>query len=552
MEPPAAASGADYETLGLDEHIRKKSMWAGSLKKTKSTDLWGLAPAPEGPRLERIAGDHTPALLKIIDEGLVNASDHFKEHERAKGRGRRVTRIALTYDAETGRVAIENDGPGIPIELNAKASADLGRDVYVPEVAFTIPLSGRNMRKAPDSVKGGVNGLGAKLMNMHSAEFTLRTVSGGKVYLQAFRDRMRTIAPPEIFGARTKRAKALGLAGAAPQTRVEFLPAYAELDYGPGGPTPRERGEIEAWCRWRMHLLAAYVGGAVEVLFNGEPCRTPTAESLAALAGAGPIVALAAKAKAPPYRAHPWSVAVGLAPPGGKAPRLISVINGVRTARGGHAAHVKELIRARVAGAFKKLKKAPPTQGAVFQQVVLVIVGALPGAEWGGQRKNELQASAGALAHYALPPADLRRAAELVTGHLLRGAEKAVRRKKRRVEADKYTRARRAGTKDAGACRLLLGEGDSAIALLRAILSKGKATGGPSFARYGIFSLGGVIMNARKQVTPVPARGGGRPSSGAASSGRTRSSRPSSRSWASTSPAGTRRRRSGPASGTGA
>jgi DNA gyrase/topoisomerase IV subunit B len=521
----------------MEESARTKGMWAGALEPTKIAGLQGAYPREAaksaaggggGPQYELrgIPREHTPALLKIIDEGLVNASDHAQEHAEGP-RARRVTRISLTFDPVAGRVVIENDGPGIPVAVHAGASTKEGRPVYVPEVAFAVFLAGRNMEKAPDSVKGGINGIGAKLINAHSAAFTVETVAGGQYYRQAFSGRLARRDAPTIFGLRTAEGRRLSEAQRRPHTRITFVPAYAELGYAPGEGGPlaaAAAADLDAWCRWRMFLLAAYVGPEVAATYNGVRCPTTTARSLAELLVADAPEALilecSARAPRPPYKAHPWRLAVAV-DPGGRRFRHVSVINGVVCAAGSHIRHLKKLLAAaigaklaRVAkggGAAKKKKKGLGAAEAC-RQLVLVAVGALPGADWGGQRKDELQVAEARLRPYSLAtPAEVERLAQAAAEQLLLGSEKGLRGRKRRVQADKYTGARRAGTRDSGRCSLLAAEGDSAIALLRAGLTLGprKNPGGPTFEHYGVVSLGGVIMNARKKVARVPAAGGG-------------------------------------------
>ena len=254
-------SSAGYQIFSLAESARVKGMWAGALERACIPGLSGVYPAESGaaPRYEirEIRRDHTPALLKIIDEGVVNAADHKKEHERGPPAGR-VSRISLEFTPANGEFVIENDGPGIPIILHEEATAAAGYDVFVPEVAFAMFLAGRNMDKPPDSVKGGVNGIGAKLINVHSSLFTVETVAADSdgvpvCYAQTFRNRMRVRGVPEISPARAPR----------PHTRIAFIPAYAELGYGadPAGPlAAQDAADLEAWCRWRMFLWAAFVG----------------------------------------------------------------------------------------------------------------------------------------------------------------------------------------------------------------------------------------------------------------------------------------------------
>ena len=538
MSAAKSKGTAGYQIFSLAESARAKGMWAGALERTTIPGLSGVyvleppAPvdgepeAPAGPahEIRDIKRDHTPAILKIIDEGLVNASDHKKEHEGESKAADRVSQISLDFDRATNRFTIENDGPGIPVLVHEEASAGAGRDVYIPEVAFALFLAGKNMEKPPDSVKGGINGIGGKLINVHSGFFAVETVAHDadgvlQVYIQIFRNRMREREEPKIFSTRSAEARKLPLERRRPHTRITFIPAFAELGYalGAGGKLAAEDADdLEAWCRWRMFLLAAYVGPKVRVMFNGVRCPTTSAKALATLAVAGDpeaiILGCTAKAKELPCSAHPWDIAVAVVP-SSKRFSQISVINGVHCAKGSHLTYLKKMLNEAVGAKLQKATKAKDKKSSVTdtcKQVFLITVGALPGADWGGQRKDELQVAEAKLRPYTIAASTLGKIATTIADNLLRATEKGVRGRKKRVEADKYTRARKAGTKESAQCALLAAEGDSAITLLRAGLTLGpkKNPGGPSFEHFGIISLGGVIINALKKITEVETAGG--------------------------------------------
>lgn len=539
---------AGYQLFTLAESARSKGMWAGALEPTlipgltgvycaDAADAAGAADAAAAPsntdnnaasapayEFRPITRAHTPALLKILDEGLVNASDHAVEHKGASKAADRVSRISLSFDRAAGRFVIENDGPGIPVIVHADATAKAGHDVYVPEVAFAMFLAGRNMEKPPDSVKGGINGIGAKLINVHSEEFTVETVGQNAedvlhVYSQTFRDRMRTRGAPSVHSTRSAECRRLyDAARRRPRTSISFVPAYGELGYQLEGTrlSAQDADDIEAWCRWRMFLLAAYVGPKVAVVFNGVRCPTTSAKALAVLAVNGDpdaiIMGCTAKATAKPFSDHPWDIAVAIVPSSRRFNQL-SVINGVHCSKGSHVTFLKktltEAVGAKVAKATQSKTGKKPSVADVCKQVYLVMVGALPGADWGGQRKDTLQVTEAKLRPYKIAAPTLGKIAGSIADRLLQTTEKEVRGRKKRVEADKYTRARKAGTNKSSECALLAAEGDSAITLLRSGLTLGpKNPGGPSFERYGIISLGGVIMNAMKKVSEVETSGG--------------------------------------------
>ena len=251
-------------------------MWMGSQKRVTVPGLLGLdAGDPPTPRtLDR---DHTPALLKLIDEAVVNAADHAKEHGRGPA-SRRVRHIALQCSPASGEIIVENDGPGMPVELSEAETAKLGKPVWIPEIIlgrYGFQAGGRNLVKAAECVKGGTNGVGAKLINFCSERLVLTTTRENKTYRQEYRDRNGWQSDPEVSAAPRGRPEG---------TTLSFIPVYRRLGYspGPGGAAlaAEDAADLLAWMRLRMHLVAAYVGSAVRVTFNGELCAASDAAGL--------------------------------------------------------------------------------------------------------------------------------------------------------------------------------------------------------------------------------------------------------------------------------
>ncbi|QED21716.1 P1192R [African swine fever virus] len=138
-----------FEISDFKEHAKKKSMWAGALNKVTISGLMGVFTEDEDLMALPIHRDHCPALLKIFDEIIVNATDHERAcHNKTK----KVTYIKISFDK--GVFSCENDGPGIPIAKHEQASLIAKRDVYVPEVASCHFLAGTNINKAKDCIKG--------------------------------------------------------------------------------------------------------------------------------------------------------------------------------------------------------------------------------------------------------------------------------------------------------------------------------------------------------------------------------------------------------------
>ena len=445
----------DYEVVTLVQHAKTKGMWAGALSRV-NLPLNGFV----NNQIVSILSPHTPAILKIFDEVVVNALDRAMEFKE-------VTQIRVTF--ENGTFSCFNDGPGFPIR-QVKVE---NRNVYIPELASCYFLAGTNMQKSKQCIKGGTNGVGLKLANVHSKKFTLCTVNNRQKYTQITTDRLQTIHSPIIEPT-----------NAPNHSIIEFTPAYQELGYSL--LTEQDRNELSSWLYLRCIHAAVYVPH-VEVTYNGNKCISSLSE----------LVPLYVPKDSSIYTgtvAPSWRVAAAVSPV--IKHNVLTIINGVVCLKGNHINFVKKQIAAAVTAKIQKLsqdknKKVTTTQAC--KNMFLFIVGTTPGVEWTGQRKDELMIADSILARtYTFPPSWLQKVATTAAEFILRKTKKL---RAPAAPIAKYTRSKEKGVKT----RLLAAEGDSAIAFLREGLTLRES--GPSFEYYGIISLGGVIMNAIKKST---------------------------------------------------
>ena len=104
-----------------------------------------------------------PALLKVFDEILVNASDNRLRHPGS------CNRIDVTIhrgdDSSDPFISIMNNGKSIPIQIHRKEK------MYIPELLFGHLLTGSNFNDDQKRLTGGRHGYGAKLTNVFSKQF---------------------------------------------------------------------------------------------------------------------------------------------------------------------------------------------------------------------------------------------------------------------------------------------------------------------------------------------------------------------------------------------
>lgn len=188
-----------YRKLSEVEHVRARvGMYAGSTSNTDKTIF-----APNNGKFEEQSLTYNPALLKIFDEVISNAVDVYL-------RNKSVRSINVTISPITGELSVEDDGHGIPVEKHPLY------DMMVPEMIFGELRTGSNFDDT-DRMGAGMNGLGAKLTNILSSYFTVRTCDGTKVFTQKFSEGMEKRMNPFIRDAEPTDRKG---------TKITFTPDY--------------------------------------------------------------------------------------------------------------------------------------------------------------------------------------------------------------------------------------------------------------------------------------------------------------------------------------
>ena len=131
---------------------------------------------------------------QLIDELLVNASDAAVSDST-------VRKIVINVNKESGVISILNNGKGIDTSLEETTKK------CVPEVVFGHLLSGTNLESSEkNEFTGGRNGLGAKLANIYSDEFSVKIIDTmqlshpGKavIYEQHWKDNMSKCSDADI------------------------------------------------------------------------------------------------------------------------------------------------------------------------------------------------------------------------------------------------------------------------------------------------------------------------------------------------------------------
>ena len=157
-----------YKKLTHIEHVLlRPHMYIGSTRDSDNK-IYVLS----DNKLELKEKKFKEAILKLFDEAYTNAIDHYTKKNN-------VTDITVNLFTDKPIFSIKNNGTGIKIY-----ETEYG--VWSPELIFSNLLTGGNYDDTNRKGVGGLNGLGIKLLNIFSENFSIETVNNGKIYKQKF------------------------------------------------------------------------------------------------------------------------------------------------------------------------------------------------------------------------------------------------------------------------------------------------------------------------------------------------------------------------------
>ncbi|EGR31961.1 topoisomerase ii beta 180kda, putative [Ichthyophthirius multifiliis] len=229
-----------YQKKTQLEHILlRPDTYVGSVQQ-QTQQLWVLS--KDGQSFENRNITYVPALYKIFDEILVNASDNYQRDKRMK-------KLDVTIDNEKNIISIYNDGASIPVQIHKQYN------VYVSEMIFGQLLTSSNYNDHEKKVTGGRNGYGAKLTNIFSKKFSIETAdSKNKLKLtMTWSKNMQEREEPKI----TKYTE-------ADYTRISFEPDLKRFHM------QKLDDDILDLMKKRVYDMAGIIGGSVRVFLNGK------------------------------------------------------------------------------------------------------------------------------------------------------------------------------------------------------------------------------------------------------------------------------------------
>ncbi|KAL7574957.1 hypothetical protein ACA910_010777 [Epithemia clementina (nom. ined.)] len=436
-----------------------------------------------------------PALVKVFDEILVNASDNRLRHPKS------CTRMDVVVDPGTENrnsiIRVFNDGKGIPVRVHQK------ENMYVPELLFGHLMTGSNFDDTTKRVTGGRHGYGAKLTNIFSKSFTVEVAdcSAKKLYAQTWRDNMSKAGSPSIIPYN----------GRKDFTCISFVPDLERLT-DTRGAAVIEEDDYAMICR-RVLDIAGCAAGQLRVSLNGLDVTVPSFDAYLKLYPSGENMIFQSINKR-------WSVGVGLSTD--SEFESVSFVNGISTDRGGtHVSAITSQITKEIQTAIAKMDEGLPqfvTPQMVKRHLFVAVDSLIENPTFDSQMKEKLTTSAVKFgSSCSLPPMFLSKlvkkainggpgivekiteAAESKQKESLKKVVGKKQSKRQMLAIDKLDDAHLAGSNEGWKCTIILTEGDSAKALAIAGL---EVIGRQHF---GVFPLRGKLLNVRhaslKQLT---------------------------------------------------
>jgi DNA topoisomerase-2 len=510
------------------QHAKNKSMWVGS-KNIQTIEVY--VPVGEIGSIEKFILKKikfAPAWYKIIDEIIVNAIDQWVNYPKL------VSEIRISFNIETGVVTIYNSGPSIGIYETKNLN---GEKMYAPQLIAAEFLSGDNLDEDGDDerITGGTNGAGLKLTNAFSDYLILTTVDTKvkKHYSQTFKDRLNIIEKPII--RKTTSAEKTSF------TQIEFLPSYKVFGYK-NGYTKSIYEDLEKLIITRSYQAAGFTSATI--YYNNVEIVMSSNNSLESLPQ---VCEFSVKKKGqkkatekvlksqtntfinfsqmflqyPDYgmwhtkltstdkslKKFPWDVCIGISD--GKF-RQMSLINGIYVQNGGsHIKYIQDQVVENLKKRVEKLIKKSKTNfnpNFITNNLFIFVRGSIIKPQFSSQIKFTLNDPVEKFESYKFKSKDWVDIWNMMEIHIMSMfLDKYKDKKKNRVtrgavNVPKCIDAKFAGDKTKGKkCTLIICEGDSAMGTVHeGITSKHTKL---DYDYYGTFSIQGVPMNARKEIS---------------------------------------------------
>jgi DNA topoisomerase-2 len=419
--------------------------------------------------------EYIPAIFKLFDEILVNASDQKTRLEQQILNGEDlipVKNIWVNINKEDGSIEVKNDGSGIDIEKVPEQD-----NKYPVEIIFGNLLAGTNFVKL--KIVGGKNGYGAKLTNIFSTHFEVETVDAVRnlKYIQKFEDNMSKINKPII----TKYTK-------KPFTRVKYYLDFSKFVWS------SYNDDILSLFEKRVIDISYWEGKDVNVFYNGEKIQNKDLKSYISK-----YEDFKEKKMEIIRISDRWELAIGSCTD--DILQSVSFVNSINTFRGGkHVDFIVDMISKKIVEYLKKKKKLEIKPTIARNQILIFLRAIIVDPEFTSQTKEYLSTPKNKFGstpkitdkdiETIINKTDIVK--NIIESYEYKNKKKATKTdgsKKTRICVDKLSDANLAGGSESYKCILILTEGDSAKSMAISGLSDRN--------HFGVFPLRGKLLNTK-------------------------------------------------------
>lgn len=430
-------------------------------------------------------GEYIPAVYNIYNEILVNAKDQsVRIQQRNNKNDVPVKNIKVIIDRDKGEISIYNDGTGIDIAEHPTEKDDKGKPLWIPSMIFGELLTSGNYKENEKKIVGGKNGYGAKLTNIFSKNFEIKTVDHirKKKFIQKFSDNMKVKNKPKI----TNIDKDI-----QPYTKITWT-----TDFERFGIVEFSDYMINLMYR-RVYDVAGTTSKDISVFLNGKKIKTNNFMDYSKmyLSENDDFVYSEIDKR--------WKLGVSLS----KKDKFeqISFVNGIATPKGGkHVDYITKQLLIGLKNIIEKKHKKVIQENYIKNYLRLFIDSVIENPSFDSQTKERLITPQGKFGSKPIISdkffKEIIEKTDLVD-KVIQFSDFKLNKENKKTDGSKRNKIRDipklddanwAGTKKSNECILILTEGDSA---------KSMAVSGLSVVgrdKYGVFPLKGKVMNVKE------------------------------------------------------
>lgn len=451
-----------YTKKNLREHIYSlPDTYIGSISSDEK-ELWIYNSKDD--IMEKKTINYNGGLYKIFDEIIVNARDEVIRNKKT------CDTIKVNINESTGEISVWNNGDGIPIVKHKE------HKVYIPEMIFGQLLTSNNYDQK-GKIVGGKNGYGAKLTNIFSKLFIVKTGNkDGNLYEQTFKNNMTETQEPVITKTNNKKG---------------FVEITYQADFKKFN-MKKLSSDLIALFKKRVYDLAAISIG-VKVYLNDELIKFKSFEDYIKLYyNNGDII----------YESIGERWNIGFIYIKDNNFNQISFVNGINTFNGGtHVDYILKQINDHIISIIKSKHKLTIKPSQIKDNVVLFINCTIEDPSFSSQSKDILTTKSSDFgSQCVLPQTFLGKITKSgIVDYLVSLAKfkeidslkKTDGKKTKNINIPKLDDAIYAGTNKSKDCVLILTEGDSA----KSFAMEGLDVIGKEF--FGVFPLKGKPINVQ-------------------------------------------------------